>query len=90
MQVMQAAREAVAENEPDDPSRVTACFEGSWQKYGHTALNGITSATFFNTRKVLDAEIVSKFCFFLKPIQLPNMSVKRNMNIQVVEWKFLV
>jgi hypothetical protein len=29
MQVMQAAREAVAENEPGDPSCVTACFEGS-------------------------------------------------------------
>jgi hypothetical protein len=29
MQVMQAAREAVEEKEPDDPSCVTACFEGS-------------------------------------------------------------
>jgi hypothetical protein len=32
---------------------------------------------------------MSKVCFFVKPIQLPNMSVKRNMNVQVVEWKFL-
>jgi len=87
---MQVAREAVAENEPDDPSLVTACFESTWQKYGHTALNDITSATFFDTGKVLDAEIMSKVCFFVKPIQLPNMSVKRNMNVQMVEWKFLV
>jgi hypothetical protein len=29
MKVMQAAREAVAENEQDEPSRITACFDGS-------------------------------------------------------------
>jgi hypothetical protein len=33
--MMQAAREAVAENEEDDPSRITACFDGSWQKRAH-------------------------------------------------------
>jgi hypothetical protein len=34
---------------------------------------------------------MSKVCFvFVKPIQPPNMSVTRNMNEQVVEWKFLV
>jgi hypothetical protein len=27
--LMQAAREAVAENEEDDPSHITACFDGS-------------------------------------------------------------
>jgi hypothetical protein len=47
-------------------------------------------ATFFDTGKVLDAEIMSKACFFVKPIQLPNTSIKRDMNVQVVEWKFLV
>jgi hypothetical protein len=26
---MQAAREAVAENEEDDPSHITACFDGT-------------------------------------------------------------
>jgi hypothetical protein len=29
--MMQAAREAVAENEEDDPSYITACLDGSWQ-----------------------------------------------------------
>jgi len=29
MQVMQAAREAAAENEPGGPSCATACFDGS-------------------------------------------------------------
>jgi hypothetical protein len=61
--MMRAAREAVAENEQDDPSHTTACFDGTWQKRGHTSLYGIMSATSFDTGKVLDIEIVSKFCF---------------------------
>jgi len=51
MWVMQAAGVAIAEIGPDDPSRVTACVDDSWQKHGHTALNTITSATFFDTGK---------------------------------------
>jgi hypothetical protein len=58
--MMQAAREAVAENEKDDPSHITACFDGTWQKHGHTSLNGITSATSFDTGKV-DVETMGKF-----------------------------
>jgi hypothetical protein len=30
--MMQAAREAAAENEEDEPSHITACFGGTWQK----------------------------------------------------------
>jgi hypothetical protein len=29
--MIQAARKAVAENEGDDQSHITACFAGSWQ-----------------------------------------------------------
>ena len=47
--MMQAAREAVAEKEEDDPSHITACFDGTWQKRGHTFMNGIISATSFDT-----------------------------------------
>jgi hypothetical protein len=61
--MMQAAREAVAENEEDDPSHITACFDGIRQKCGHTSLNGIISATSFDKGKVLDVEILSKICF---------------------------
>jgi hypothetical protein len=28
--MMQEAREAVAGNEEDDPSHITACFDGTW------------------------------------------------------------
>jgi hypothetical protein len=43
--MMQAAKEAVAENKEDDASYITACFDGTWQKCEHTSLNGIISAT---------------------------------------------
>jgi hypothetical protein len=43
--MMEAARQAVTENEEDNPSHISACFDGTWQKRGHTSLNGIISAT---------------------------------------------
>jgi hypothetical protein len=61
--MMQAAREAVAENEEDDPSHITAYFDGTWQKHGQTSLNGITSTTSFDSGKVLGLELTSKSCF---------------------------
>jgi phage terminase large subunit GpA-like protein len=74
---MRAARETVAENEEDNPSHITACFDGTWQKRGHTALNGVISATCVDRGKVLDIEIMSKFFLFVASIHPPNMSVKR-------------
>jgi hypothetical protein len=63
--MMQAAREAVAESEEDNPSHITACFDCTWQKQGHTSLNGIILATSVKTGKVLGIEIMSKFCLFV-------------------------
>jgi hypothetical protein len=63
--MMQAAREAVAENEKEDTSHITACFDGTWQKHGHTSLNGILSATSVDGGKVLNTEIMSKSCLVL-------------------------
>lgn len=34
----------------------------SWQKRGHTYLNGIVSAASMDTGKIIDVEIFSKFC----------------------------
>jgi hypothetical protein len=59
------------------------------QKIGHTILNGIISATCFDTKKVLYAEIMSMFCF-VTPVQPWNLAVKRAMKEQVMEWKLLV
>jgi hypothetical protein len=49
--MMQAAREAVAENEEDDPSHITACFDGTWEKRPHTSLNGVISVTLLTEGK---------------------------------------
>ncbi|GFS73953.1 uncharacterized protein NPIL_167381 [Nephila pilipes] len=45
---------------------ITAAFDGSWQKRGHTSLNGVVSATCLETGKVLDFECLSKYCFKCK------------------------
>jgi hypothetical protein len=61
--IMQASREDVAENEKDDASHTTVVLMVPEKKRGHVSLNGIISATSFDTGKVLDTEIMSKFCF---------------------------
>ncbi|GFV30924.1 uncharacterized protein TNCV_4013581 [Trichonephila clavipes] len=45
---------------------ITSAFDGSWQKRGHTSLNGVVSATSLETGKVLDFECLSKYCFVCK------------------------
>jgi hypothetical protein len=60
--MMEAARQAVAENEEDVPSHITACFGVTWQKHGHTSLNGIISANSVDRGKVLGIEMMNKFC----------------------------
>ncbi|KAJ8893660.1 hypothetical protein PR048_006260 [Dryococelus australis] len=50
--------EAVEEN--NMYRNLTVAFVGSWQKWGHTSLNGIVSATSVDTGKVTDIAILSK------------------------------
>jgi hypothetical protein len=88
--MLQAAREAVAEDEGDDPSHKTACFDGSWQKRGHTSLNGIISATSVDTGKVSELEIMSKFCFVCHTKLTSQHECKKNCEGKSVEWKVLV
>lgn len=55
-----AVEEAVSKN--DGCRDLSVAIDGSWQKRGHTSLNGIVSATSLESGKVLDIEILSKFC----------------------------
>jgi hypothetical protein len=66
-----------------------AGFDGSWQKCGYTSLNGIISATSFDTGKILDIEVKSKFCFVCHTNPTSEHKCKKNYE-QVVEWKVLV
>lgn len=55
-----AAEEAVVENSGNND--IAAAFDGSWQKRGYTSLNGVVTVTSFDTGKVLDVEVLSKYC----------------------------
>lgn len=55
-----AAEECVEEN--DQNRDVTAIFDGSWQRRGHTSLNGVVTAIAANIGKVVDVRVYSKYC----------------------------
>ena len=55
-----AVEEAVTLNE--NSRDITAAFDGSWQKRGHTSLNGVITATSLDNGKVIDVECLTKFC----------------------------
>lgn len=55
-----AADEAVDAN--DGINEIAAAFDGTWQKRGHTSMNGVVTVTSFDNGKVLDYECFSKLC----------------------------
>ena len=38
---------------------IAAAFDGTWQKRGHTSINGVLTVTSFDTRKVLDFDCLN-------------------------------
>ena len=55
-----ATQEAVAVNEGN--TDISIAFDGSWQKRGHVSKNGCATATSIDTGKVIDFEILTKYC----------------------------
>lgn len=55
-----AVEEAVVENEGSRDLPVA--IDGTWQKRGHTSMNGVITATSFDTGKVIDVSILTKYC----------------------------
>ncbi|GFX88577.1 uncharacterized protein TNCV_2659881 [Trichonephila clavipes] len=49
-------------NDVSGHSDIPVAIDGTWQKHGHTSLNGAVIATSFYTDKVLNASILSRFC----------------------------
>lgn len=39
---------------------IPVAIDGTWQKRGHTSLNGVVTATSFDTGKVIDVSVMSK------------------------------
>lgn len=52
------ANQAIEEN--DGSKDIAAAFDGSWQKRGHTSMNGVLSVTSFDAGKIIDFECCSK------------------------------
>ena len=61
--IVPAVRKAVAENDEEDPSHTTVCFDSSWQNVRCNFLNDIISVTSLGSGEVLHVEIMSKLCF---------------------------
>ncbi|GFY28259.1 uncharacterized protein TNCV_4395931 [Trichonephila clavipes] len=57
-------------------SDIPVAIDGTWQKHGHTSLNGAVIVTSFYTGKVLDALILSRFCKC--PNKMHNENCKAN------------
>ncbi|GFY05636.1 uncharacterized protein TNCV_4403031 [Trichonephila clavipes] len=68
-----AAKEAKDVSEHSD---IPVAIDGTWQKHGHTSLNGAVIVTSFYTGKVLDASIFLRFCKC--PNKMHNENCKAN------------
>ncbi|GFU82588.1 uncharacterized protein TNCV_3952881 [Trichonephila clavipes] len=52
-------------NLPQPPTRFApyaVAVDGTWQKRGYTSLNGVVTVTSIDTGKVIDVDILSKYC----------------------------
>ncbi|GFT68375.1 hypothetical protein TNCV_659721 [Trichonephila clavipes] len=65
-------------------SDVPVAIDSTWQKHGHTSLNGAVIATSVYTGKVLDASVLSRFCKC--PNKMHNENCKANHIVET--WKF--
>ncbi|GFW75151.1 uncharacterized protein TNCV_448561 [Trichonephila clavipes] len=58
--IQNAAKEAICENEGN--KNIAVAVDGTWQKRGYTSLNGVVTVTSIDTGKVIDVDILSKYC----------------------------
>jgi len=49
--------------EEDDLADISITIDGTWMKRGHSSLYGAVFSLFWQTGKVIDYEIKSKFCY---------------------------
>ncbi|GFU30997.1 uncharacterized protein TNCV_3953301 [Trichonephila clavipes] len=73
--IQNAAKEAICENEGNKNIAVAA--DGTWQKRGYTSLNGVVTVTSIDTGKVIDVDILSKYCA-CKNLPFHEKDCKRN------------
>ncbi|GFY18224.1 uncharacterized protein TNCV_2046301 [Trichonephila clavipes] len=88
--IQNATKEAICENEGN--KNIAVAVDGTWQKRGYTSLNGVVTVTSIDTGKVIDVDILSKYCA-CKNLPFHEKDCKRNyvgssgvMEIQVILW----
>ncbi|GFV17924.1 uncharacterized protein TNCV_4020311 [Trichonephila clavipes] len=88
--IQNAAKEAICENEGN--KNIAVAVDGTWQKRGYTSLNGVVTVTSIDTGKVIDVDILSKYCA-CKNLPFHEKDCKRNyvgssgaMEIKVILW----
>ncbi|GFU92480.1 uncharacterized protein TNCV_4794091 [Trichonephila clavipes] len=70
---------------------VPVAIDGTWQKRGHTSLNGVVTAVSVDTGKVIDAEILSRKCSCHFIGNLHSDESVRQITLEIVrEWKLKV
>ncbi|GFX11895.1 uncharacterized protein TNCV_2996791 [Trichonephila clavipes] len=73
--IQNAAKEAICENEGN--KNIAVAVDGTWQKRGYTSLNGVVTVTSIDTGKVIDVDILSKYCA-CKNLPFHEKDCKRN------------
>jgi hypothetical protein len=48
-----------------NPRDIPAAFDGTWQRRGHRSLNGVFTCTSIYSGKVMDVDVLSKYCLCL-------------------------
>ncbi|GFS86432.1 uncharacterized protein TNCV_513111 [Trichonephila clavipes] len=73
--IQNAANEAICENEGN--KNIAVAVDGTWQKRGYTSLSGVVTVTSIDTGKVIDVDILSKYCA-CKNLPFHEKDCKRN------------
>ncbi|GFX80558.1 uncharacterized protein TNCV_3929661 [Trichonephila clavipes] len=73
--IQNAAKEAICENEGN--KNIAVAVDGTWQKRGYISLNGVVTVTSIDTGKVIDVDILSKYCA-CKNLPFHEKDCKRN------------
>ncbi|GFS80505.1 uncharacterized protein TNCV_3178871 [Trichonephila clavipes] len=73
--IQNAAQEAIWENEGN--KNIAVDVDGTWHKRGYTSLNGVVTVISIDTGKVIDVDILSKYCA-CKNLPFHEKDCKRN------------
>lgn len=90
--MLQATDEAVSHNVDDNGSEsrdISVGLDGTWQRRGYSSLNGVVPVSSFDTRKILDAEVLTKYChtYSMQKVTLSPIFVIKISKGLVGPWK---